>query len=131
MGGRPQKPMKEKYGQKYIVKLMPDVDGFPQEDKTEYIPCGRRDGLDHIYEISCETLGLWLTGSQKIRRIRKEVRGLVMLQDGENEAVLGFPPELLDRVAKIAKARKRRYLSPERRAKTVEILKQARQAKGL
>jgi hypothetical protein len=114
------------YKSRYVVKKMPDIKGVSDVDKTDYIPCGKRSGLDHIYAISSTKLGLWLTGSQKIKKIMRDIRGLTMLQNGEGEAVLGFSPLILDQVAKFAKAKKRRHLSEEQKTRLVEAGKQSR-----
>ena len=100
--------MLKDYGQKYVVKEF--------DDGTAYIPCGRRDGLDHIYVISKSKFGLWLTGSKKVKNLLALIEGTELLQDGGDEAVIGFSPNIFDRVAECAKAQKRRYLPHKARA---------------
>lgn len=110
--------MLEQFKEKYVVKKMPDG--------TEFIPSGRRDGIDHIYAIGDNKLGLWLTGSRKIKSIQSKVTGLELIQDGDGEGVLAFSPDLLDRVARFARARKRRHLTEEHKRRLVAAGKQSR-----
>lgn len=66
------------------------------------------------------------------RTIRKlATLGLKVAQRGDTEASFLFDPCLLDKVAAIIKAKRRRKLSPEQRAAAVAVLARARAASSM
>lgn len=85
-------------------------------DRLHYyqIPC--RHG--HIYPHSPEYLGVYVDGNRKAKKI-EAIPGIKIHQRGTDEATFLFTPDLLDVVAAEMKAKKRRQLSPERRAALV------------
>ncbi len=75
-----------------------------------------KGGLDHIYLISSNKAGLWLTGKQvkqKINTIQKKVPSLMIEQLGDGEAVLSVPFNDLHDLCEAVRARKRKQLSEE------------------
>mgnify|MGYP000216545336 CR=1 FL=1 len=83
----------------------------------EYIPC--RNGKIYIYSETRKLFALYTTSILNANRIIQEVeRCHIDRIDGE--AVILFPIEALDQVAKLAKAKRRRRLSLEAKAKLIE-----------
>ena len=84
------------------------------------------DGLDHLYMISVEKLGLWITSGaikSTVRRLQTKVPDLRIEQLGQSEAVLSCPLNQLEPLCQAAGARVRpRYseetLSRKRKAAT-------------
>ena len=72
------------------------------------------------------TLAVLATSAHAIRKLTEA--GLKVLQRGDGEAVLIFAPKDLDRVAAMIRAKKRRQLNLEHRAKAVAALARARLA---
>ena len=86
-------------------------------------------GLDHIYNIGPNKLGLWVTSGQinrTIPRLLGEVPGLRVEQQGEHEAVLSAPVAHLDVLCRAAEARIRPRLSAEQKLALVEAGKHSR-----
>jgi len=78
----------------------------------------RNGGLDHIYLINRETVGLWITSKQINRTIKKfqsKVPDLKIEQLGDGEAVLSVPLNNLDALCQAAGARTRPHLTDEQK----------------
>ena len=83
-----------------------------------------KGGLDHIYLVSTERVGLWLTTSRPkatIKRFQAKISGVVVEQMGDGEIVLSVPISELDNLCRAAGAIKRRYLSEKQRMKLAEV----------
>jgi hypothetical protein len=95
----------------------------------ETIPC-RGGGLIYLYS-ETENLLVLLTPAKLGQRVLQEVAGAWLRgQPGEETEIL-FPAEALHQVAEIARARRKRRLSPEHKAKLTEADKAHRfQAKS-
>ena len=76
------------------------------------IPC--RHG--HIYIYGTNMLGAFASGSRIAARLLS-LPGVTRHQVGDGEASVTFPPEMLDVVAALLGAKRRRHLSPEHQAK--------------
>ena len=90
-------------------------------------------GLDHIYLINPETVGLWITSgaiNSTIRRLQAKVSDLRLEQLGSGEAVLSAPLGQLDTLCRIAGARLRPQLSNDRKQRLAEQIKPFRFSKG-
>ena len=73
-------------------------------------------GLDHIYLMDTETVGLWITSgaiNSTIRRLQAKVPGMRVEQLGDGEAVLSAPLNQLDDLCQAAGARIRPRYSEE------------------
>ena len=80
-------------------------------------------GLDHIYWIKADTLGLWMSSGQINRTIKKlmtQVPELKIEQLGDGEAVLSAPVSSLHQLCRTAGARVRPQLSDERKKQLTE-----------
>ena len=83
------------------------------ETGDDIIILTKRNKADHIYPLSSERFGVWLT-SGKINRLvdrLKKCAGCIIEQKGDSEAVLSWPYESLDAVAKILHPAKKRSIS--------------------
>jgi hypothetical protein len=103
-----------------IIPLKGFVKGPPQE--------GSFIGL---YSEDPPTLQLYSNRVKQARIIWKEIKKISGCRADfhlDGEAVLYFPPELLEQVAEMAGARKRRQLSEEQRARLIEAGKKGRAA---
>ena len=81
--------------------------------------------MDHIYPISLNRVGLWITSwaiNGTIKRLQSKISGLQIEQLGEDEAVLSAPVENLDDLCRAAKASKVRHLTEEQRLRQVAKL---------
>jgi hypothetical protein len=84
-----------------------------------------------LYSEDPPTLQLYTNRVKQARIIWKEIKKIPGCRADfhlDGEAVLFFPPELLEQVAEMAGARKRRQLSEEQRAKLIEAGKKGRAA---
>jgi hypothetical protein len=92
----------------------------PDRQWYERIPV-RNGGHLYLYNEDPPILGLYTTQIKSARTITRKFPGL-KVEWMEGEAVIYFPPELLDQIAEMAGAKKKRIgrkLSPEERAKLV------------
>ncbi|MBM4289161.1 MAG: hypothetical protein FJ135_13660 [Deltaproteobacteria bacterium] len=84
-----------------------------------------------LYSEAPPTLQLYTTRVKQARIIWKKIKKIPGCRADfhlDGEAVLYFPPELLEQVAEMAGARKRRQLSEEHRAKLIEAGEKGRAA---
>lgn len=89
-------------------------------------------GLDHIYLIGPNMVGLWITSGQinrTVHRLQLQVPDLKVEQLGDTEAVLSAPISSLFHLCKSAGARVRPRLSPERKKHLSEQTKRFRFSK--
>ena len=86
-------------------------------------------GLDHIYLITSDKLGLWITSgtiNATIRRLQSKVSNLKGEQLGDGEAVLSAPLDQLENLCKAAGARVRPRYSEEVLSNKRKAIKHAR-----
>ena len=91
------------------------------------------EGLDHIYLISEDLVGVWLTTRQiesRVRRLKKIVPGLTIQQLGDTEGVLSCSIEHLDDLCKAVGAQQRRTVSDETRERLRRINPQLKHPKS-
>ena len=89
-------------------------------------------GLDHIYLMDTETVGLWITSgaiNSTIRRLQAKVPGMRVEQLGGGEAVLSAPLIQLDTLCQAAGARIRPHLTDEQKKRLTERIKPFRFSK--
>lgn len=82
-----------------------------------------KGGLDHIYLIGPDKLGLWITRrniESTVLRLMEKVPDLRVEQLGEKEAVLSAPLCRLDALCEAAGARVRRRMSDEGKSALIE-----------
>lgn len=90
------------------------------EDRLWHIQIPAKYG--HVYLHGANLLGAYTDGRKRIAMM-KAIPGLRLHQNGDKEASFVFPPELLDQVAAVLKARKGRPpMSEEQKAAAVERL---------
>ena len=73
-------------------------------------------GLDHIYLISKDRAGYWVTSdriSRSITSLQKKVPSIEVEQLGTGEAVLSLPVSDLDRLCRVIRAKKHKVVSDE------------------
>ena len=86
-------------------------------------------GLDHIYLVGPNKLGLWMTSAtikSTIRRLQNIVPDLRLEQFGDGEAVLSAPLSQLDTLCRAAKARMRPHYSEEALSRKRKAARHAR-----
>jgi hypothetical protein len=116
--GRAMLNLKELSGKKYRISLDESYEaGADDNGKLYYYQIQGRYG--HIYTHGPERLGVHVKGRLKIGKVGA-IPGLKLHQRGETEATYVFAPELLDRVATEIKAKKRRQLTDEQKARLIE-----------
>lgn len=76
----------------------------------------------HLFPWGVDKLGVWVEGRRRAMVEKLAAIGCTVRTVGTDSATLLCAVELFDQVAKITRARKRRKLSPERRAAAVERL---------
>jgi len=105
------------FADKYRTRHAPEYDIDP-EDRAWHteIPCAKSGGGGHIYTHGPGRLGYM--GSQHCRKRQiLKIPGVEIGQEGDQEFTALFPIELLDRVAKVVGAIKRKHLTAAHRAK--------------
>jgi hypothetical protein len=124
--------LQEKYGKKY--KVVDDGSDDPcregrvwcQEIRGRHgaiYPCGLGGSL--AVRVESKTR---IKNSLVAARLEKE--GFKVLQRGEWEIAFRFEPAQLTYIAELIKAKKRKHLSPENRAKALAALAKARRHRG-
>ena len=95
--------------------------GGPKDPWAAMVPCA---GGSHIYPFAHGTLALFLLGRRpKLTRFLEEI-GCEVRTRGDDGTTLVFAVGLFERVAQMIRARKRKRLSPEHRAKLIAAGKQ-------
>jgi hypothetical protein len=90
-------------------------------------------GKDHIYLISKDRAGLWISGVQvqkKVNAIQKKVPSLMIEQIGDGEAVVSVPVNDLHELCKAARAKRRKQLTEDQRQRLRESNPIARMKKN-
>lgn len=115
--------LKAEYGGRYQVV----DDGTDDSDRSERIWCMEiRGKYGAIYPHGADgTLAVRVESARVARRFAS--LALRVAQRGDDEVVFVFTPALIDQVAALIRARRRRQVSPERRAQLAENLKRARE----
>ncbi len=93
----------------------------PSRRWHEQIPC-REGGFIYLYSEDPPTLGLYTTQVKSARAIMSKITGL-QAEWMEGEAVILFPPEVLNQVAELAGGRKKRQgrkLTPAEKSNLLE-----------
>jgi len=93
-----------------------------------------KGGLDHIYLITEQRAGLWMTSRQlrqKINALRSKVSSLAIEQVGDSEAVVSVPISDLHTLCKAYGTRKRKHLSESQLQQLQAISPFFRRTKGL
>lgn len=98
-------------------------DGTDDEDRAERVWCQEIPGRHGT--IYPHDRGGSLAVRVESTRVAKRVRalGLRVVQAGDFETVFVFDPKLLDHIAALVSAKKRRHLSPAARARATERLR--------
>jgi hypothetical protein len=109
------------FGRDYRITFDPAYDPFHvPKDKLDpwmmQIPCER--GI--IYPFGGDRLAVEIDYRGPTARAVGALPGVVLHQDGDREKTFLFPLALFDKVAALVQPRKRRRLSPERRAALAE-----------
>lgn len=81
-------------------------------------------GLDHIYLIGPDKLGLWITTRQirgRIKVLTEKVPGLAIEMLGDGEALLSIGIEHLDKLCVAARAKARRHVSEAEKQRLRQI----------
>ena len=74
------------------------------------VPCLR----GKLYPVGVATVGAWTSTRGVLTELLALDPAVYVRQRGDSEAVVAFPPPLLDAVAGILRPRRRRTLAPER-----------------
>ncbi|OAI41454.1 hypothetical protein AYO40_03085 [Planctomycetaceae bacterium SCGC AG-212-D15] len=106
--------IRERFGLEYKVTTDPAVRSTTSDPWYLLIPCER--GM--IYPFGGDKLAVEV--HPRTGRLLLDIPGIRLHQDGDLEMSLVFPVDLFPAVAAIVLPRRRRRLSPERRAKLVE-----------
>lgn len=107
----------ESIKKKWIVKRDEAGDEFIRLNGKQAL---LNEGIDHIYLISPERVGVWLTGRQ-LKPIQRVIPGLKVEQCGEGEIILSCSIEHLDKLCIAVGVRKRRPVSDETRKRLRSI----------
>lgn len=101
-------------------------DGTHDGNRAERMWCQEIQGrYGAIYPHGWDgSLAVRVDRPRAVRKVR--ALGYPVASDGEAEVVFVFPPSDIDRVARLIRARRRRRLSPEQRARQAGILACAR-----
>lgn len=103
--------LKQLADRKYKIRLDESYEADQGGKEWYYqIPCKH----GHIFVQGKSELGVF-TNKPNINKFLKEISGLRKLQIGDKEFSYGFPPELMDQVAEVMRARRRPRLSDEQR----------------
>ena len=119
--------LQENYGSKYKVV----DDGTNDPCRAERVWCQEiRGKYGAIYPYGYDgSLAVRIEAKTKVKnnaRAKKlESEGFPVIQLGDCEIVFKFEPARFDYIAELIKARKRRHLSPEQRAKAMAALAKA------
>lgn len=120
--------LQKKYGNKYKVV----DDGTNDPCRAERVWCqeirGRHGaiypyGHDGTLAVRNESRKENIRTSPRAKQLERE--GLKVIQRGDWEIVFKFEPARIDYIADLIKAKKKRHLSPEQRAKAIEALAKA------
>ena len=106
--------LKGLYGNQYRITYDPSAESEANGKNDPWmfvIPCQ----YGEIYPHSNKLLSI-----RSISRVGQELPSLKILNDGDGEAVFLFPPEMMNKVARIVKPRKRRHLSAEHKQKLMK-----------
>lgn len=118
--------LKSQYGDRYRVV----DDGTDDRDRAERVWCMEiRGKYGAIYPHGADgTLAVRVESARVARRFTS--LALKVAQRGDDEVVFVFTADLIDKVGALIRARRRRQVSPERRAQLAEGLKRARERAG-
>ena len=112
--------LRELWGHKYRIGYDIAVQSYPElKTDPDYQILLCRYG--EIYVYSSKLLAVWVRGGKRIKKMREEIPGLIVHNNGEGEAVFLFKPELLDKVGGYIGIRKRRQLSAESKGRLIRI----------
>ncbi|MBD3279909.1 hypothetical protein GF389_00090 [Candidatus Dojkabacteria bacterium] len=112
--------LKELYGQDYRVSYDPAVEKYQKKTDPVYFVINGTYG--HFYPYSDKHLAVWVNGKRRISNVKKW-DGLTLTQEGDDEAIFIFLPDMFERVAKKIKVYKRPRVSDEERQLRSERLK--------
>lgn len=115
--------LKAEYGGRYRVV----DDGTDDSDRAERVWCMEiRGKYGAIYPHGTDgTLAVRVESARVARRFAP--LGLQVVQRGDDEVVFLFAADLIDKMAALIRARRRRQVSPERRAQLAQHLREARE----
>lgn len=88
------------------------------ENRDEIIPLTKGSNGDHIYPMSRERFGVWVS-RKKISRLifkLKKVDGCIVEQLGDREAVLSWPFEKFDEIARFLHAARKKKVTRKLRS---------------
>lgn len=113
--------LKELAGKRWKIVMDPSYEFTGvMADRLWYYRVDCRWG--HVYPHSAELLGAYTDGRRRIGMM-KAIPGIRLHQNGDREASFLFPPEMLDQVCAVLKARKRRPpMSEDQKAAAVARL---------
>jgi hypothetical protein len=111
--------LKKQYGRKFRITL------------DESFEIGDRSNEEKLWNLRIPGkyghIGVWgentlsaHSGSSRVVKKLIEIPGVTIKQRGDNEVTIVFPPDLIEPVADVLKAKRRRQLSDEHRAKLIE-----------
>ena|SRR3989337_1487223 len=102
--------LKETYGSIYRIRFDPAVgksSTLMADPDYQIIPC--RHG--EIYPYSAKLLAVWVNGSKRIGKIKREMPDLKIQNDGQGEAIFLFNPNLFNQIADYVKPHRKRQSS--------------------
>jgi hypothetical protein len=117
--------LKAQFGDRY--RITPDESSSVDTDRETRLWCHRipcRYGFISVH--GEDTLAAWTDRRGMIRRL-VALEGVRLHQRGDREARVLFPPDRLDSVAGLLRARRRVRLSPEERERRRALILRARQ----
>lgn len=112
--------LKELYGQEYRIDHDDSVEKYQKKIEPEYYMIEGTHG--HIYPYSNKYLAVWVNGKRRISDVKKW-EGLSITQEGDDEAIFIFLPDMFEQVAKKIRAYKRPRVSDEERQLRSERLR--------
>ncbi len=113
--------LKAEYGRDYRITLDESA-SIPEQEREEklwYYRIPGRLSHSHIGVWNENTLSVYAEGPL-VKKIAA-YPGLKVVQRGDREIQATFPPEMLNEIASLIKAKKRKKLSPEQRERLISL----------
>ena len=108
-GESPVIDLKQNYGHRYRIGR--------DECDDQLIP----HKWGHFYSHSATELACFVEGNKKFNRIMQQFPDIRIMQEGDDEIIFVFDPDLLPKLAKVLKASKKRQTSETERERLATI----------
>jgi hypothetical protein len=110
--------LREKFGHRYRIEYDPAHTGRKDDPWLQIIPCKR----GHVYPHGGNLLGIATSSHGSTATAIAKLERVTVLQEGDDGINAIFPVELLPKIAKLVKPRRKRQLSDKERQAAVERL---------